>query len=73
MSPLLTRREVEARCGISRTTVYRLMRASLFPTPLRVGVRGVRWPQQEIEDWLAARPRATGDGIYRAGQPTVDA
>ena len=62
MQALLNRRQVEARCGISRTSVYRLMRLGVFPTPLRVGVRGVRWPQREIEDWLAARPRATGDG-----------
>ena len=62
---MLTRREVEARCGIARTTIYRLMRSGLFPEPVRVGVRGVRWPQREIEDWLAARPRATGDGIDR--------
>ena len=68
---MLTRREVEARCGIARTTIYRLMRSGLFPEPLRVGVRGVRWPQQEIEDWLAARPRATGDVSHQAsaGRP----
>ena len=58
---LLTRHEVESRCGISRTTVYRLMRLGQFPEPIRVGQRAVRWPESEIEKWLAERPRATGD------------
>ena len=59
---MMTRAEVEARCGIARTTVYRLMRAGQFPEPLRIGPRAVRWPASEIEAWLAERPRATGDG-----------
>lgn len=58
---LLTRPEVESRCGIARSTIYRLMRAGEFPEPLRVGPRAVRWPASEVEDWLAERPRATGE------------
>ena len=63
---LLTRAEVEARCAITRTTVYRLMRTGEFPEPIRIGPRAVRWPAAEIEAWVAARPRSHGDGIYRA-------
>ena len=58
---MLRREEVEARCGIARTTIYRLMRAGQFPEPLQVGPRAVRWPASEIEAWLASRPRATGE------------
>ena len=58
---LLTRAEVETRCGIARTTIYRLMRAGQFPEPVRVGPRAVRWPERELENWLASRPRATGE------------
>ena len=57
---LLTRHEVEARCRIARTTIYRLMRASQFPEPIRIGPRAVRWHESEIEAWLASRPRASG-------------
>lgn len=57
---LLTRAEVESRFGIARTTIYRLMRAGDFPTPVRVGPRAVRWRECELEDWLASRPKATG-------------
>lgn len=58
---LLRRDEVESRCGITRSTLYRWMRAGRFPEPLRVGPCAVRWPASEIEEWLAERPRATGE------------
>ena len=53
--------EVQARTGLSRTTIYRKMREGSFPEPLKIGARAVGWPESEIEVWLAARPRATGD------------
>ena len=58
---LLRREEVEDRCGIACTTIYRLMRAGQFPTPIKIGPRAVRWPASEIEAFLADRPRATGE------------
>ena len=58
---LLTRREVEARCRIARTTLYKMMREDKFPCPIRIGVRAVRWLQSEVEAWIESRPRATGD------------
>ena len=61
MSNLLTRREVESRCKLSKTSVYRLMRAGGFPEPVLVGARAVRWKEDEITSWLDSRPRATGD------------
>ena len=62
---LLTRREVEARCGLSRSSLYRLMRLGRFPEPIRVAIRAVRWREREIEDWLSTRPRATGESLGR--------
>ena len=57
---LLRRVEVERYCQIGRSTIYRLMRAGLFPEPIRIGPRAVRWPEHELAAWLAQRPRATG-------------
>ena len=59
---LLPRREVEERCGISRSTIYALMREEKFPLPRRLGGKAVRWSLLEIEEWIAAQPRATGEG-----------
>ena len=64
---LMTRSEVEERTGLSRTSIYRLMREGTFPEPIKIGPRAVRWHESEIEAYLASRPRASGDGIYRRG------
>ncbi len=58
---LLTRQQIEEITGLTRSTIYRLMRSGQFPEPIRIGPRAVRWPQSEIEAWIADRPRATGD------------
>ena len=58
---MLRREEVEERVGISRSAIYRLMRAGEFPAPQRVGLRAVRWRESDLEAWLASRPHATGN------------
>ena len=57
---LLRREEVEARCSIARSTIYRLIGEGRFPQPLRIGKHAVRWSEAEIVGWLASLPRATG-------------
>ena len=59
---LFTRAQVEQVTGLSRTSVYRLMRKGRFPTPVRIGDRAVRWDADELNRWIESRPRATGDG-----------
>ena len=58
---LLRLSEVRTRTALGRITIYRKMRDGSFPEPLKIGARAVRWRESEIEAWLAARPRATGD------------
>ena len=58
---LLRRAEVEARTGLSTTTIYRMMREGQFPVPVKISKKAVRWPASEIEAWLASLPRATGE------------
>ena len=58
---LLRLSAVQTRTALGRSTIYRLMRNGDFPEPLKIGARAVRWRESEIEEWLAARPRATGD------------
>ena len=61
MSRLLTVREVMERVRMSRSTLYRLMRLGRFPEPVRVGLKAVRFKSEEIDQYLAERPRAQGD------------
>ena len=68
---LLRREEVERRCGLARTSIYRMMRAGIFPEPVKVGPRAVRWAESEIERWVADRPRATGDSGGSSVKPVA--
>ena len=51
---------MERMTTLSPSTIYRLMREESFPEPIKIGPRAVRWRREEIEDWLASRPRAKG-------------
>ena len=58
---LLRRRQVEEITGLSRSSIYRLMRNGDFPVPVRVGPSAVRWKASDISAWLESRPLATGE------------
>ena len=58
---LLTRREVERRTGLSRSTLYRKMREGTFPVPLKVSERAVRWRERDIRAYVDSRPRSYGE------------
>ena len=69
---LLRLREVLEITGLGRSTIYRYLKRRSssfpdFPQPLRIGVRAVGWRESEIEAWLAACPRATGDAPVSKG------
>jgi len=52
---ILRRREVEARTGLSRSTIYSQMAEGSFPKPVRLGKRAVGWRDTAIDEWLASR------------------
>ena len=45
---LLRRQEVEELTGLSRASIYRLMRSGRFPLPVRVSAAAVRWTAATI-------------------------
>jgi predicted DNA-binding transcriptional regulator AlpA len=54
---------VQARTGLSRTHIYRLVGDGTFPKPVRLGVRHTAWIAAEVEAWIGdtiARSRAAG-------------
>ena len=52
---ILRRNQVEARTGLSRSTIYAHMRAQTFPECIRLGSKSVGWIEAEINDWLTAQ------------------
>lgn len=52
---ILRRPDVEARTGLSRSTIYQWMKEGTFPQPVALGARLVGWRESDIEAWLQAR------------------
>lgn len=49
---LLRRPEVEARTGLSRSTLYDWMKRGAFPQPVKLGARLVAWRESDVAAWL---------------------
>ena len=51
--------EVKAVTGLSKTSLYALIREKSFPAPVRLGPRAVAWVRSEIRQWAAERVHAS--------------
>ena len=49
-------RELTARLGVSRVSLYRWTRDGTFPRPVQLSERRIAWREWEVEAWLASRP-----------------
>lgn len=56
---VLRRKEVEAKTGLFRSTLYELIADGRFPKPVRLTDAPRRspvgWIESEVNDWIAAR------------------
>jgi len=61
---ILRRKQVEARTGLSRSSIYARLRHNpkrpgdydpTFPRPVSVGAKAVGWLEHELEAWIAAQ------------------
>ena len=55
---LLHLREVMRRTAMARSTIHALVSRGTTPNPARVGTHAFRWIANEIDTWIAPRPRA---------------
>ena len=46
---------VKTRTALSRSSIYKLVAAGIFPRPIRLGPRSVGWIEAEVDDWLDSR------------------
>jgi prophage regulatory protein len=52
-TPEIKRRpEVEAKTGLSRSTIYEKMKNGTFPKPVKLGPRAVGWLETEVDAWI---------------------
>ena len=65
-SRVLRVRAVVKKIGVSKSTLYRMVNSGRFPPPIKLGARAVGWRSDEIEAWLAGRPRGGTEKESRA-------
>ena len=58
---LIPRKTVEKMSGLSRATIYRLIKSGKFPRPLAIGTGSVRWRQSDVIAWQQSLGQ-TSDG-----------
>jgi prophage regulatory protein len=61
---------VQARTGLSRSTIYRKIAEGTFPAQLRISVHGAGWHESAIDRWVAdpAAYRADNDNALPPGK-----
>lgn len=47
----------DGRIGVSKATLYRLIKAGKFPPPIRITERLSGWPSAEVDAWIDAKSR----------------
>lgn len=52
---------VQARTGLSRSTIYLRIATGDFPAPVSLGGRAVGWLEEEISQWISERVAASRD------------
>jgi prophage regulatory protein len=51
--------EVKLVTGLSKTSLYGLIREKSFPAPVRLGPRAVAWVRSEVRQWAVDRVHAS--------------
>ena len=51
--------EVKAITGLSKTSLYALIRDRSFPAPIHLGPRAVAWVRDEVRQWAVERVRVS--------------
>jgi prophage regulatory protein len=53
---ILRKRELSKRLGVSETTIWRWVRAGLFPKPITLGPNTIGWDEEtQVQPWLEAK------------------
>lgn len=75
---ILRRKQVEARTGLSRSTIYAKFRENpkrprefdpTFPRPVSIGKKAVGWVESEVDAWLAEQIRKSRQDPAPAHSP----
>ena len=59
---------VQARTGLSRSTIYLRISEGRFPAPVSLGGRAVGWVEAEVNDWLNEQVATSREASLRLGR-----
>lgn len=49
--------QVVKTCGLKKSAIYLKIKAGDFPSAVKLGPKSVAWRSDEIEGWIASRPK----------------
>ena len=57
----IRRKALEAKLGLSCSTIYAMMAADKFPRPIKIGRRAVGWRNTDIQAWVISKVDAANE------------
>ena len=58
---IIRRKALEAKLGLSCSTIYAMMAADKFPRPIKIGRRAVGWRNTDIQEWVLSKVDAANE------------
>lgn len=52
---ILRLKQLEIRTGLSKATLYKLIKAGMFPAQKHLGLRSVGWLESDVTAWIESR------------------
>lgn len=62
-------KQVKERTGLSRATVYNMMKSGTFPMKTALGTRAIGWLESEITLWMVSRKDVEKKGLEAKPNP----
>lgn len=50
---------IKERTGLSRSTLYSLIKEGKFPAPIQLGARAVGWLESDVSEFIESRVKAS--------------
>lgn len=60
---ILRLQQIKERTGLSRSTIYGLIKAGQFKAPISLGARAVGWLESDVSEFIEARVKASRKAI----------
>lgn len=60
MSKILRLKQVQECTGLSRSSIYALLKDGKFPQSLKLSERSIGWHEEEIQSWINSRKPTGG-------------